>query len=250
MNNSVVYTLFATLFGLCWGSFLNVVSYRITFDKNFWAPRSACPHCTTIIAWYHNIPVISYLLLGGKCISCKNKISWLYPAVEIVTALLFGLLAFQYLPEKTELFLFYCFFASALVAATRSDLEAMVIPQCFSLYLIPVGVMCAAIGVSNISPIESVITACIGYGTLWSVSKLFKLLRKQEGLGIGDAELLAMIGSCIGIIDMWNALMIGSSIGCVTISFYLWYSGKGRETRIPFAPFLAVGALISILILS
>lgn len=246
MNPYIIFCSF--LIGLCWGSFLNVVAYRITFDKNFWAPRSRCPHCNKMIAWYHNIPVASYFMLKGKCASCSTPISILYPLIELVTGIAFAALAFKFLPQQIPLFVTYAFFISALIATTRSDLEAMLIPQLFTLYLIPVGIGCSYFGWTNITPHESALSALFAYGFLWGISKLFKLVKGQEGLGIGDAELLAMIGSFLGICGMWNALMIGSCIGCVIIITYLWYTQKGRETRIPFGPFLALGAIMSLLV--
>ena len=241
-------TFYSFLFGLCWGSFLNVVAYRITFDKNFWEPRSHCPHCNKIIAWYHNIPVVSYFMLRGKCTKCKTSISILYPLIELLTGITFAALFYKFNLEQIPVSLSSIFFISALLIATRSDLEAMVIPQLFTLYLIPIGIGCSYFGWTQIPPQESALSALSAYSFLWGVSKLFKLIKKQEGLGLGDAELLAMIGSFLGIIGMWNTLMIGSSIGCVVISFYLWYTKKGRETKIPFGPFLTLGAIITLLI--
>lgn len=235
-------------FGLLWGSFLNVVAYRITFDKNFWAPRSRCPHCNKIIAWYYNIPVLSYFILRGKCVSCKAPFSSLYPFIEFLTGTICAALAFKFLPEEITLFFVYSLLISALLAATRSDLEAMVIPQLFTLYFIPVGIGCSYFGWTTITPHESALSALIAYSFLWSIAKLFKRIRGYEGLGLGDAELLAMIGSFLGILKMWNSLIIGSLSGFLIISCYLLYTKKGRETLIPFGPFLAFGAVISLLI--
>ena len=232
------------LSGLCWGSFLNVVSYRITFDKNFWQARSHCPHCNKLIAWHYNIPILSWCILKGKCATCKANISILYPLLELATGIIFATLAFVYLPDNYHLFFVYAFFTSALLCAMRSDLEAMVIPQLFTLYLIPFGVLSAWLGWSEINWIESIVAACLAYGFLWGIGTLFKRIRKQEGLGIGDAELLAMIGSFLGICKMWDTLMLGSTLGCIFTLLYLWYYNKGKETRIPFGPFLAIGALI------
>lgn len=246
MNSYLI--LYSFLFGLLWGSFLNVLAHRITFDKNFWAPRSCCPNCNKIIAWYHNIPLISYLLLKGKCATCKTSISLLYPLIELASGICFGLLAYQFLPNQIPIFISYTFLISALLAATRSDLEAMVIPQLFTLYLIPIAIGCSYFKWTSITPHESGLSALLAYGFLWGTARLFKKIKGHEGLGLGDAELLAMIGSFLGISKMWNSLMIGSVSGCIIIGFYLLITKKGHETRIPFGPFLAFGAIISLLI--
>jgi len=236
---------FYFVLGCCWGSFLNVVSYRLTFDKPFFAKRSHCPHCNTIIAWYYNIPLFSWFWLKRQSACCKKPISWLYPFIEFVSGITFALLAITLLPQQPELFFTQALFFSALIAATRSDLEALVIPQAFTLYLIPIGFLLTAFSWNNITIEESIIACLFAYGFLWILAKVFGHLKKQEALGLGDAELLALIGTFLGFYKMWTALMIGSTIGCIGGILYLLITKQNRNTRIPFGPFLALGALIS-----
>lgn len=258
------------IIGLCIGSFLNVLSYRITFDKPFLEPRSKCIFCNSQISWLDNIPLLSWLMLKGKCRYCKKPISPLYPFIEIITALIFTFLFIKiFIPfifnnpknilvdqfiiqeiinnstwENIGLFSSYLILFSALIASVRSDLEAMVIPQIFSIWLVPLGMLCAYLSIIKIDLLESLIGAVLGYGILWSVAKVFYLLTNQEGLGVGDMELLAMIGSFLGASGVFISLLIGSLSGVSIGGIYLLISKKGKSTKIPFGPFLSLGATI------
>ena len=240
---------------LCVGSFLNVVAYRITFDKNFFKARSYCPKCECLIVWYDNIPIISWFVLKGKCRKCKAKISYLYPFIEITTALVMSVLFFKifYLDPTLSInfgsdlfanveidqfvhssfldfstknilkFFSYIIFFGALIVSTRTDLEAMVIPQCFTLWLVPFGVLFSFLHFTNISGFESLIGAILGYGVLWAVAKVFKKLSGKDGLGEGDMELLALIGSFLGPMGVWFALMVASISGLLVGIITCWY---------------------------
>lgn len=247
-------SLFVFLAGLCWGSFLNVVAYRITFDKPFFTKRSHCPHCTHLIAWYDNIPVISWIILRGKCRSCKQPISPIYPIFEFITGIITVLLFFKLLPNFSPIsqlfvenpygeFLAGAFFLSALIVSSISDLQAMVIPQLFTVWLVPIGILFSLLHLTEITWHMSMIGAIFGYGSLWLVATIFKAFTKKDGLGIGDMELLCLIGAFLGPLGAWISLMIGSISGMLIGVFYLWLSGHGRMTRIPFGPFLALGAI-------
>lgn len=254
------------LIGLCWGSFLNVLAHRILHGKTLFTRRSYCPSCEHIIAWYDNIPLISWLWLYGKCRLCKTLISYLYPFTELTTAALvtgcfYKLiivpfpLAASMLNNPHHFFSFmtapmyqtlaaHIIFMSALVAATRTDLEAMVIPQLFSLWLVPFGLVFSYAGLTNVTLLGSALGALIGFGLLWIVAQGFKILTHKEGMGIGDMELLALIGSFLGPIGVWMSVMIASFSGLVVGSIYLAVKDKDRTTRIPFGPFLALGAIV------
>ncbi len=250
------------LVSLCWGSFLNVLACRLLHGKKFFTSRSHCPTCGTTIAWYDNIPVISWFWLRGRCRACQQPISLLYPAIELVTALIltglfywvvmipmdvsfFDHLHVTYVDSTKMLkyFLSYSLMVSALVAATRTDLESMLIPQLFTLWFAPVGVVLSLIGWLPLSWSESLLGIALGYGILWLIAFVFKVITKKDGLGIGDMELLAMIGSFIGPVGVWITLMIGSLSGLAIGTLYLAIGRHGRATRIPFGPFLALGAL-------
>ena len=243
------FIFFIFLFALCWGSFLNVIAYRLTFDKPFFTKRSYCPKCNTLIAWYDNIPLISWIILCSKCRSCKSPISALYPFIELLTGIIGIALWFHVFPCNFSMtllptFFAYALFFSALIVATRTDLEAMIIPQIASLWLVPIGFLFAYSQIIYITIYESIVGAGIGYISLWLVAKTFKLLTKKDGLGIGDMELLAFIGAFLGPIAIWASVLIGSISGLIVGGGYLLISKGDRSTRIPFGPFLALGATL------
>lgn len=245
----MILTALLFLMFICWGSFLNVVAYRITYDKLFFTKRSYCPSCESLIAWYDNIPLLSWVLLGGKCRSCKQRISILYPFVELLSGVIFTALFFEFYPlfplsYFVGYFTTYFIFFSALIVATRTDLQEMVIPQLFSLWLIPIGIASALLGFSYVAPLGSIVGAILGYGMLWIVGKSFMYLTKREGIGEGDMELLGMIGAFLGPLGAWFALLIGSLGGLLAGVLYMWFSGKGRYAKIPFGPFLALGGTL------
>lgn len=242
---------------LCWGSFLAATAYRIACDKPLMRPRSHCTHCDHLIAWYDNIPVISWIILRGACRHCKQSISPYYPFIELSTMVtmtsLFLKIFKPYFYTAQSLFLCihpllsflaYSLFFSALIISTATDLIAMVIPQCATLWLIPMGTAAAYFNIISISPLDSVIGTVAGYGALWFTAKLFTWFTKKEGLGIGDMELLAMIGSFTGPIGIWIGLMLGSLSGMILGGGYLVVTKKGHSARIPFGPFLALGAVL------
>jgi leader peptidase (prepilin peptidase)/N-methyltransferase len=229
------------VFSLCWGSFLNMLATRVLHCRSLLVHRSYCPSCKHTIAWYDNIPLLSFILLKAKCRSCKAPISWLYPATELITALLaVGLYSITTDPYS---YTAYALFFSGLIAATRTDLEAMLIPQTFSLALIPLGLTAAWFGIIHISFIESILGAFCGYGLLWAIAKIFLLITKREGMGAGDYDLLAGIGAWIGPLGIWLTLMIASCTGTILGLMYLYHTKKTRAARIPFGPFLALGAV-------
>lgn len=241
--------IFMFLIFLCWGSFLNVVAYRVLYDKSFFTFRSVCPFCNKIIYWYDNIPIISWVLLKCRCRMCKKPISVLYSFIEILTgiiltALFYYCFYFGYYETTIYQFISYFLFFSALIVATRTDLQAMVIPRLFSLWIVPLGVIFAYCGFTEITFYESLLGSILGYGILYSVSILFEYFTKKKGLGVGDMELLAMIGSFLGISGVWFSLTIGSLIGFLIGGCYILLLQKNRYTQIPFGPFLALGATL------
>lgn len=225
---------------LCWGSFLNVLSYRFIFGYGLAWPRSFCPHCKKQLAWYDLIPLISWILLKHQCRSCKASISYLYPIIELLTALLLtGMII--YLPSIY--FIGYTLFISALIIVIRTDIETMLISRFTTLYIIPVAAILSIYNLLPISISSSLLGALIGYFILWSISNIFYYVKKTQGLGEGDAELLATIGAFTGPYGVWAALLIGSLLGTIT-GLVLYLQGKVQtNTKIPFGPMLAIGAL-------
>lgn len=229
--------LFAFLFFLCWGSFLNVVGYRLVRDQSLQG-RSRCPSCATKLAWYDLIPVLSWITLKGKCRTCKAPISFLYPLIELLTAISCTSLIFVDPLYRMGCFIFF----SALIVTVRTDLEKMLISRSMTLYLIPVAFFLSFENMLPVSPIDSMIGAIFGYAILWIIAWAFKKVRKIEGLGQGDLDLLAMIGAFTGFFGAWFALVIGSLLGsCIGLIVAL--KTKRHDVALPFGPWLAIGAI-------
>jgi leader peptidase (prepilin peptidase)/N-methyltransferase len=239
-------------FFLCWGSFLNVLAYRLILGQSILYPRSCCPKCKSLIAWYDNIPVISWLYLSGKCRSCKQSISFFYPFIEILTTVILSLL-YVYIP--IHYFLAYFIFFSALIVTIRSDLETMLISRFMTTYLAPLGFFFSAYHMIPLSLEESIFGAIFGYFFLQIVNGIFKYCRNVDGIGEGDFDLLLFIGSFTGIIGCWISITIGSIIGSLygIMSFIFIKPDEDNAqslhtTKIPFGPFLACGAIIFVFI--
>jgi len=228
------------IFFLCWGSFLNVVAYRLIRGENLAFPRSHCPRCNAPIAWYDNVPVLSWILLQGKCRDCHEAISLLYPIIELLTAVSLTLL---YLVVPHLFFPAYFIFFSALIVSFRSDIETMLISQWVTLFILPLGPLFAFMHLLPITPLESLAGAALGYLFLWLIAKIFNLLTRKEGMGAGDFELLAFIGAFIGVIGCWLTLLIASILGSFIGIILIKLKGQ-RSMKIPFGPFLVVGAII------
>lgn len=250
------------ILGCMFGSFLNVVIYRMPkIMEREWHnncltlqgkevpeqtpltlafPRSTCPNCHHPITALQNIPIISYLVLGGKCKACKARISMRYPVVEALTGALFGLIAYQFGYSYTTLFA--GLFTLALIALTFIDFDTQLLPDDITLPLLWFGLLFNLNG--GFTDLKSaVIGAVIGYLILWSIYWLFKIVTKKEGMGYGDFKLLAAIGAWFG----WQLIpavillssVLGASIGIVLIVL----KGKSSQTAIPFGPFLALGGI-------
>jgi len=235
---------FIIIMFLCWGSFLNVVGHRLITNQDIVFLPSHCPHCKTPIAWHDLIPVFSWIWLGGRCRTCHAPISYLYPFIELFTAIT-GLLLLLCVPYPYWIAYFLIF--SALIVSIRTDLEHMLLSQYMNIYLIPFCILACFLGMLPLSPVDSIVGAACGYGFLFALSYICKILTGKECIGEGDADLLAFIGSFTGIIGCWISLTIGSGIGSILGIAYLVYSGKNQGTKIPFGPFLAIGAIIYVL---
>lgn len=233
---------YASLF-LCWGSFLNVVAHRGITSQSLLL-RSACPHCKQQLAWYHLIPLVSWLFLQGRCSFCAHHIPWLYPFIELLTALIFIALV-QTVPF--HYFFAYFIFFSALIVSIRTDIEHMLLFSFFTLGLVPVGLLASALGYLPITLLESVGGAIIGGSILWLARYLFWLIKKQEGMGLGDIELLAGIGSFVGPVGVVMTLLIGSLSGSLVGLCLLAFQKQTAQLKIPFGAFLAAGAVVYVL---
>jgi leader peptidase (prepilin peptidase)/N-methyltransferase len=265
-QNSTIFIIIASLFGLVVGSFLNVVIHRLPImmernwreqcaslngtdhpakmtKYNLLTPRSACPQCQKIIAAWHNIPVISFLLLGGRCKECKASISWRYPAVEIISACLVGLTAYKFGFSLNALAA--SAFVLALLSLTFVDLDTQLLPDEITLPLLWLGLLFNLNG--GFTDIQSaVIGAVAGYLILWSVYWLFKLITGKEGMGYGDFKMLAAIGAWFGWAMLPAVILLSSVAGSIIGICLIVFAKKGRNTAIPFGPYLALGGIAAL----
>jgi leader peptidase (prepilin peptidase)/N-methyltransferase len=241
--------IFLVILLACWGSFLNSLAYRLVHDGAFARLRSFCPNCGYNIAWHDLVPIISWCYLRGKCRNCQQPISWLYPALELITVLT-GLGLVYTIPPAY--FLAYAIFCSALLITIRTDLQTMLISRFVTLFLIPVPLILSLIYFNHdfllpITIFASVKGALFGYFVLYFINKFFWLLTKKQGMGEGDMELLAMIGSFTGITGAWVSLMLGSFLGSLVGIILMYVSNHKTNLKIPFGPFLATSAIIYVL---
>lgn len=225
------------------GSYLNSLAYRLLNLEHFWATRSFCPSCKKQIAWYDNIPVISWILLQARCRSCKKHISWLYPFIEILTT--FALLLLWQI-SSSQYFIAYFLFFSALIVTIRTDFDQLLISRFATLYLIPVGIIAAMIHRLPISLTTSIAGTLFGYVILWLTKKISLYMTGQEGIGQGDLELLACIGSFTGPIGCWISLLVGSITGTSISIIYMGIT-KQKIKIVPFGAYLSLGAMVFVL---
>lgn len=237
--------IFAFVFGLTIGSFLNVCIYRLPLKKSIVTPPSACPSCGYRIRFYDNIPVLSYLMLWGRCRKCGTHISLIYPAVELATGLISMALLVKYniLNANFPQFFIYLIFISALICIGFIDLEHQIIPDVISIPGIILGLFFSLV-INHIPWVESVIGILAGGGVLYLVAILFELIMKKEGMGGGDIKLLAMIGAFLGWKALYFVILTSCLTGIIIGGASLMMSKKGIRARIPFGPFLALGAIL------
>ncbi len=229
------------LVGLCIGSFLNVCIHRLPIGKSIVRPPSACPTCGTLIRWYDNIPVLSWIILRGRCRGCRSPISVRYPVVELTTGLLAFLTVARFGLQWPALI--YFTFIIALLVITFIDLDHRIIPDIISLPGIPLGFF-ASFVLPRISWTESLIGIASGGGILLAIAAGYQLVTGKEGMGGGDIKLLAMIGAFLGWEGVLFTIMASSFAGTVVGLMLMLRAGKGMKMAVPFGPFLALGALL------
>lgn len=211
---------------------------------NLVKPNSTCPKCKTAIKPWQNIPVISWLLLKGRCASCSNPISIRYPIVEMLTAILSLIVA--YIFGATEQALLYILITWVLVALTFIDIDHMLLPDQLTLPLVWLALIAAVMGIT-ISPTDAIIGAACGYLSLWSVFWLFKLITGKEGMGYGDFKLLAVFGALLGWQSLLTIVLLSSVVGAIIGIALLTIQGKDKATPIPFGPYLAIAGWVTLL---
>lgn len=249
----------AGLFGLLIGSFLNVCIYRMPLDLSVVQPRSFCPSCKHTIAWFDNIPILTWILLRGRCRYCRASIPARYPIVEALTGLLFfvGVLAESPFLEAIR----FCVLAAILVALIFTDLEQRILPDEFTLggtvagvifaWFAPLGYTLVGFFVSPdmdarlVSVLDSAFAALFLAGVLWSVGALYQKVRGREGLGLGDVKLVACLGAFLGIYPALLAITVGSVLGSIVGITYVLVARKNAATyELPFGSFLGIAGIL------
>jgi leader peptidase (prepilin peptidase)/N-methyltransferase len=258
----------ALLFGLLIGSFLNVCIYRLPQDLSVVRPRSYCPACNHQIAWYDNVPLVSYALLGGRCRHCKRAISVRYPVVELLTGVLFFIFVWRLWDRPLGLSgelaaVKFCLLSALLVGLTFSDLEARILPDEFTLggmaaalvlaWFVPVDDCTAKMlpGLAGLgsnphwaSAAEALLGAVVPGLFLWFGGWLYFKLRQREGLGLGDVKLVAMVGAFLGLHGALLMLIAGSLSGSLIGYAYIRFTHKDPATyELPFGTFLGLAGI-------
>ncbi len=229
------------LFGLCIGSFLNVCIYRLPRGESVAFPGSRCPSCGKAIHWYDNIPVVSYLALGGKCRACRAPVSSRYALVEILTGVVFAAHAWYFDPGV--LLGVRLMFAAILIALFFIDLEHQLLPDALTLPGIAIGIIASVFVQPGWQ--ASLIGAALGAAILLLIRWLWKRATGVDGMGLGDVKMLAMIGAVLGWQAVWLVLFVASLTGAIT-GVAIAAAGRGSmKSKLPFGTFLAVAALFA-----
>lgn len=263
---------FALAFGLTIGSFLNVCIFRLPLEQSVVHPRSRCPRCARTIVWYDNIPILSFLLLGGKCRRCRQPISIRYPVVEAVTGLL-ALIVFSrypfflgsaFEPGAFLQWLTALGFAAAMLVLLVVDIDHRILPDPITLNGIWIAVLLnvtfgypspfaarlfrwlgfEVVNVRVLAFTGSLLGLAFGGGLLWLVGEAFYRIRGIEGMGFGDVKMMAMVGAFLGLPLAALTIMMGSFIGSIAGLILMRFFGKSREYELPFGTFLGGSAIV------
>ena len=235
------------LFGLIFGSFFNVCILRLPKDQDIFLKSSACPNCNNKLKWFHNIPLISFIFLAGKCHFCKKIISFQYPLVEILTATIF---VFSYLKFGLTLnALFFSIFLSSLVVIFFTDLNEYLILDIFTLPLSVIGFILSALILNpfNVMVADSFAGLIIGFSVFYLIRWFFYKYKKIEGMGLGDAKLMIMIGAWLGLKSILF-VMFFSSVTALIVAIPLTIIKKDKRYPIPYGCFITLAAYLYILI--
>ncbi len=237
--------LFVIILGGLWGSFANVCIYRLPLDKGVVSGRSYCPKCKKQITWKDNIPIISYLLLSGKCRKCKKPISSQYALVEFLSILFFTIIYFLYGITLTTLLLMIL--SLSFIIIFFIDLKHFIIPNEITFSMMALGFLKSFDpNLNSLFPnyINSLIGGLLGYGIIWSIIYFYKQVRKKEGMGLGDAKLFGVIGFWFGWIAVPFVIFISSVIALLSVVPSLLKNSRTMSSQIPFGPHIIIGTLI------
>ncbi len=228
----------ALALGLIVGSFANVCIHRLPLGESVVSPRSRCPSCRAPIQAVDNVPVLSYLVLGGRCRHCRARISWRYPAVEAASGLLYLAVALRdglSLQAAVHMTL-----VTALLVLSLIDLDHLILPNVITLPGIAVGLASSLLPGSPVTPLESVSGAAVGYVALATVALLYQRVRGEEGLGQGDWKLAAMLGAFLGWKVMLAIVFLSSLAGSLIGGAFIVLGGRGTRHKLPFGTFLGL----------
>lgn len=232
------------LTGLAWGSFLNVVIYRLPSGMSLLKPPSSCPNCKGKIKFYDNIPVISFFLLAGKCRHCKEKIPFSYPLVELLVPVSFLLL---YSQHSLSLFFFAsCLFASAMIVLGVIDFYHQILPDEITLSGLVLALVYSLFR-RDFNLTQALVGAVVGAGFLLFVYGAYYLLRKKEGLGMGDVTMMLFIGAYLGWRQVFLTLILASFAGALIGIFFILFRKKDFQYSLPFGTFLSPAAFVVLL---
>jgi leader peptidase (prepilin peptidase)/N-methyltransferase len=245
--SGVFQTVFAFVFGCVIGSFLNVVRHRLPKKANLVSGRSMCPQCGHVIAWYDNIPVLSFIILRRRCRSCGWRIPWIYPVIEISTGVCFALIWHAFLPGEAVA---YWILTSLLIVCAGIDFDLRIIPDKLTLPGVIMGVIFSVTLLAGAGPraglLKSLGGIAAGAGVLVGIALIYKVVRGIEGMGFGDVKLMAMVGAFLGYKSALVTIFLGSLVGGIVGIFLMRRSAEGMKTAVPFGVFLSPAAIFCI----
>ncbi|MGQ0736278.1 MAG: prepilin peptidase [Acidobacteriota bacterium] len=243
MTASLEWLVISGLFGVAAGSFLNVVIYRLPRGQSIVHPRSRCTRCGLALAWFDNIPVLSWVALGGRCRQCRAPIGWRYPVVELVTAAL--AVAIVMTTPPGPLLASRLVFGAAMIVLFMIDLEHQLLPNVVTLPGILVGLVFSLFTPPGL--LDAAVGAATGAGVLYAIAAGYYLIRREEGMGMGDVKMLAMIGAFLGWRAVLMTLVLSSFAGAIVGVGLLAFDRGGLRYALPFGTFLAVAAVWAML---
>ena len=235
--------------GGLWGSFANVCIHRLPKEQGVVSGRSHCPKCKKQIFWYDNIPLISYLLLGGKCRKCKKKISIQYIFVELIS--IFSFFSIYYLYGITLTTLLLMILSLSFIIIFFIDLKHFIIPNLITFPMMALGfIKSFDPNLNSIFPnyILSILGGLFGYGIIWSITFFYKQIKKKEGMGLGDAKLLSVIGFWFGLKAFPFVIFLSSTIALISVIPDLIKKSKKMSSKIPFGPYIILGTLVYLIL--
>ena len=240
--------IFIAVLGGLWGSFANVCIYRLPLKGGVVKGRSFCPKCKKKIFWYENIPILSYLILAGKCSKCKKKISTQYLLVETISIFSFLIIYYLFGISITTILLIILFLSFLIIFFI--DLKHYIIPDILTFPMMALGFFKSFD--PNLNPIfpnytNSLLGGIIGYGIIWLIIYFYKQVRKKEGMGLGDAKLLSVIGFWFGWIAIPFVIFISSVVALFSVIPSLIKKSKNMSSQIPFGPFIILGCILYII---